>query len=195
MKIKKKDLATHTKHNEVNETYFCTLTNYRWLPLFEEAQAYDVAYKWFEYLIKDSCHISAYVIMPNHLHCLLYPTNREKPLNKLVSEGKRFMAYAIIKKLRTFGKLEMLRTLEEGVQENEKKKGKKHQVFRLSFDARKCLEEKMVEQKLDYIHLNSVSGKWKLVDDFVNYKHSSAAYYELGLENKFVTHYKNVNDV
>jgi hypothetical protein len=55
-----------------------------------------------------------------------------------------------------------------------------HQVFRLSFDARICANEKMVEQKLDYIHHNPVRGKWNLVDDFVKYPHSSAAFYELG---------------
>jgi len=188
-------MATHTKHNEVNEIYFCTLTNYRWLPLFDEAEAYVAVYKWFEHLTKDGCHILAYVIMPNHLHCLLFPTKREKPLNRLMSEGKRFMAYAIVDNLKKEGKSGILNALKEGVQENEKKKGKKHQVFRLSFDARKCFDEKMVEQKLNYIHHNPVSGKWRIVDNFVNYKHSSAAYYELGAENKYVTHYKNVNSV
>ena len=50
----------------------------------------------------------------------------------------------------------------------------------------------MVEQKLEYTHHNPVSGKWNLVDDFVNYPHSSAAYYELGKENKYITHYKEL---
>ena len=63
---------------------------------------------------------------------------------------------------------------------------------RLSFDARKCFGEKMVEQKLEYIHHNPVSGKWNLVDDFVDYPHSSAAYYELGKENLYITYYKEL---
>lgn len=187
-------MSTHTVHREVNEIYFCTITCYKWLPLFEEACAYNAVYNWFEHLRIDGCHVLAYVIMPNHLHCLLFPTHREKLLNRLVGEGKRFMAYSITGNLKKLGKYGLLKKLAEGVQRNEKKKGKKHQVFRLSFDARICFDEKMVEQKLEYIHDNPVSGKWNLSDDFVGYSHSSAAYYELGAENKFVTHYKDIYD-
>jgi len=139
-------------------------------------------YHWFEHLRKEACYVTGYVIMPNHLHVLLFPTQAEKSLNKLVGEGKRFMAYDIVKKLKEQGKIAMLKKLEEGVDENEKKKGKRHQVFRLSFDARKCFSEKMIEQKLDYIHHNPVSGKWNLVNDFAAYEHSSAGFYET--ENK-----------
>ncbi len=186
-------MSTHTLHSEINEVYFCTLTCYKWKSLFEEAVAYESVYKWFRFLKKDECYILGYVIMPNHLHCLLLPTNAEKPLNKLVGGGKRFMAYDIVKNLKINDKWDILRSLEAGVKDNERKKGKKHQVFRMSFDARKCFDEKMILQKLDYIHHNPVKGKWSLAGDFTKYLHSSAAYYELGEENEFVTHFKEVN--
>ena len=81
-----------------------------------------------------------------------------------------------------------------GVEKKERLIGKLHQVFRLSFDARKCFSEKMIEQKLEYIHHNPVKGKWDLVKDFTSYPHSSAAFYELGLQEKFeITHYKDLN--
>ena len=38
----------------------------------------------------------------------------------------------------------------------------------------------MIEQKLEYIHHDPAKGKWKLVDDFTKYPHSSAGFYELG---------------
>ncbi|MEO1257121.1 MAG: hypothetical protein AAFY41_19890, partial [Bacteroidota bacterium] len=60
-----------------------------------------------------------------------------------------------------------------------KMKGKKHQVFRLSFDA-KVLDEKDVERVLDYMHHNPVTGKWNLVEDYAKYAYSSAGYYVLG---------------
>ncbi len=185
-------MSTHTLHSEINETYFCTLTCYKWKSLFEEANAYSAVYTWFEHLKRDNCHIIAYVIMPNHLHCLVTPTKPQKTLNKLVSEGKRFMAYAIVKNLIELRKWSILEELEAGVQESERRKSKKHQVFRLSFDARQCHSEKMLEQKLDYIHTNPVKGKWSLVDDFTDYPHSSASFYELQKGNKFITHYKDL---
>jgi hypothetical protein len=71
--------------------------------------------------------------------------------------------------------------------------GTLNQVFRLSFDGRLCFDEKMIEQKMDYIHRNPVSGKWNLVEDYTDYPYSSAAYYELGKANKYITHYKELN--
>ena len=38
---------------------------------------------------------------------------------------------------------------------------------------------------LDYIHHNPVSGKWSLVNDFAEYEHSSASFYELGTVKHF----------
>ena len=183
-------MSTHRLHIETNQLYFCTITCYRWLPLFDLLAGYDLVYQWFDHLKSRRCDIAGYVIMPNHLHTLLFPT--EGSLNKLVANGKRFMAYGIVDRLSKKGEFKVLNQLKEGVQAAELKKGKKHQVFRLSFDARECLNEKMIEQKLDYIHHNPVSGKWNLTEDYTKYAHSSAGYYELGEENRYVTHYKGL---
>ena len=85
------------------------------------------------------------------------------------------MAYDIVNGLKEHGRECILEELKTGVPPQQKLKGKIHQVFQLSFDARLCYSEKMVEQKLDYIHHNPVSGKWSLVNDFALYPHSSAA--------------------
>jgi REP element-mobilizing transposase RayT len=188
-------LSTHTNHTKSHEVYFCTLTCYKWLPLFEEAQAYEAVYNWFSHLRKDKCFVVGYVIMPNHLHVLLYHTNENILLNRLVGEGKRFMAYAIVNSLKANNKQKLLDELAMGVQEKEKVKGKKHQVFRLSFDARLCFSEKMIEQKLDYIHNNPVTGKWMLAESVIDYPYSSALYYETGKQRLFeVVHYKALNN-
>lgn len=159
---------------------------------FEEDDAYKEVYHWFNHLQKDDCVVLGFVIVPNHIHCLFFPTNENKYLNKLVSEGKRSMAYGIVKGLKQKGKADLLKLLSEGVQHNEREKGKKHQVFNLSFDGELCAHEKMFEQKLDETHRNPVSSKWKLVDDFTNYPYSSAAFYELGKENELITQYKEL---
>ena len=186
-------MSLHIEHTEHHEVYFCTLTCYKWLALFEESNAYPSVYRWFDFLKKDGCLVIGYVVMPNHLHVLLYPTHSGTSLSKLVGEGKRFMAYDIVQSLKKAGKQSLLATLRQGVVEKEKQKGKKHQVFRISFDARKCFDEEMIEQKLDYIHHNPASGKWNLVEDFATYAHSSAGFYERGMVGNFeVTHYKDL---
>ena len=105
------------------------------------------------------------------------------------------MAYEMIKRLKCTGKEELLNTLTKGVSESERKKGKKHQVFRLSFDARKCYDTKMIEQKLDYLHHNPMSGKWRLGNNHLDYIHSSAGFYEKGIKGLYeVIHYKDIGE-
>ena len=129
--------------------------------------------------------------MPNHLHAWLYPT--QDSLNKLTANGKRFMAYEMVKRLEQLKRYTLLRESEQGVQPNERRKGKKHQVFRLSFDACKCFDEKMVEQKLDYLHHNPVQGKLNLAEDYADCQHSSAQFYATGVHGVYeVTHYKEI---
>jgi len=186
-------LSLHTLHTEIEEVYFCTVTCYKWLPLFEESQAYYSVYRWFNHLKHDGCKLLGYVIMPNHFHVLLFPTHSGTSVNKLVGEGKRFIAYSIVTGLRRSGKVDILKILEDGVEESELLKKKRHQVFRSSFDARLCYNEKMIEQKLDYVHHNPVSGKWDLASDFVSYRYSSVGFYELGVQHDVeITHYKDL---
>ena len=131
--------------------------------------------------------------MPNHLHVLLLPTKNHKPLNYLVGEGKRFMAYSIIKGIKQCGYQSVIDFLAKGVTKAEQTKGKKHQVFNSSFDAKICYSEKIITQKLDYIHRNPVNGKWNLVNDFTDYPFSSAGFYELGKRGRFqILHYKDI---
>jgi len=116
--------------------------------------------------------------MPNHLHFVVYRKTDKHDFNKVIANGKRFWAYEIVKRLKANEELALLQKLKDGVEPNEITKGKKHKVFRLSFDAKECFDIKMLEQKIDYIHHNPVSGKWNLVHDFTEYKYSSAGYYE-----------------
>jgi hypothetical protein len=71
--------------------------------------------------------------------------------HKMLGEGKRFMAYEIVKRLQKQKEYSVLKVLEEGVKQNEKIKGKKHQVFRLSFDAKPLNGIDQINNTLDYM--------------------------------------------
>ena len=90
------------------------------------------------------------------------------------------MAYEIIKRLQQIQKPDVLKYLAAEVSERERKKGQLHKVFIDSFDAKGIYNEKFFNQKLNYIHLNPVRGKWQLVNDYTEYEHSSASFYETG---------------
>ena len=165
--------------------YFCTFTCYNWLPLIESTKSYDQVYKWFDLLKETKAGVVAYVIMPNHLHCILHFSEVDFDLNKIIGNAKRFMAYEIIKRLKQKEETGTLQLLAASVTVREKNKGQLHKVFKDSFDAKAIFSDKFLIQKLDYIHHNPVSGKWQLVNDFVAYEHSSASFYEEGVIKHF----------
>src|SRR5687768_6704051 len=98
--------------------------------------------------------------MPNHIHILIYLHENSLAINKLISNGKRFIAYEIVKRLSAQNEDKLLETITEAVDFKEAKKGKRHQVFEPSFDCKKCFTEKFILQKIKYIHENPLRGKW-----------------------------------
>lgn len=87
-------------HQNANSFYFITFTCYKWLQLFNEADAYDTVYKWFDHLHNNNVFVIGYVIIPNHIHALLHFTQMPKSLNTVIGNAKRFMAYEIVKRLK-----------------------------------------------------------------------------------------------
>ena len=135
--------------------------------------------------------------MPNHIHILFYMDSNAPALNKLISNGKRFLAYEIIKRLKQSNQHSLLFKLNQAVSELEKQRNnRKHKVFRTSFDAKACYSEEVINQKLDYMHHNPVKGKWNLSNSYLDYKHSSAGFYEKGDlgQYKNLVHYRDVFD-
>ena len=162
---------------EQGEGLYIIFTCCEWLPLFEITHGYDAVYKWFDYLKSKNHFVKGYVIMPNHLHVLIDFSKSLKSINTIVSNGKRFMAYELVKRLQEERKNEILKKLEDAVISSDKDRGKKHQVFERSFDCKPITSERFFLEKLNYIHNNRCSGVWKLVENPVDYKHSSAKYY------------------
>jgi len=66
-------MAIRYNHNDIYSMYFCSFTCYKWIPLFKYCNAADIIYNWFKVLKeKYKTDVVDYVIMPNHLHCILY---------------------------------------------------------------------------------------------------------------------------
>ena len=161
--------------------YFITFTCYQWLRLIEITKGYDFVYNWFNILATKGNVITGYVIMPNHLHLLLHYIQSSSTLNTVIGNGKRFMAYNIVDALEQQQQNSLLTKLQFGVRPKDKKRGKKHEVWKGSFDVKECRTEKFILQKLNYMHDNPCSGKWKLAESPIDYLHSSASFY---LNNK-----------
>ncbi|MDQ3021923.1 MAG: hypothetical protein M3R36_15320 [Bacteroidota bacterium] len=86
----------------------------------------------------------------------------------------------------------MLEKMRYSVSLNEINKSKIYNVFEPSADIKEILTEKFIRQKLNYMHKNPVSGKWKLVNHYLDYVHSSARFYDLGEKGIYeVIHYED----
>jgi len=130
--------------------------------LFRITNLYNEIYKWLNILINKGNELEGFVIMPNHLHLLIFVTETEN-INMLLANGKRFLAYEIIKRLELQQQYELLNQLELAVTAKEKQRKKKHRVFEVSSDIKPCYTEKFLLQKLNYIHnnLQLLNGNWQ----------------------------------
>jgi hypothetical protein len=82
--------------------------------------------------------------------------------------------------------------LHRAVQPKDRSRGKKHELWQDSFDIKECRTEQFILQKLNYIHNNPCSDKWKLVKEPHHYEHSSALFYLNGKPgNTPVKDYRN----
>lgn len=160
--------------------FFITFTCYKWLPLIEQTNSYDLVYNFFDYLKKQNHRIAGYVIMPNHVHVLIEFATSAKKINTVIGDGKRFIAYDIIKRLEKAGETGTLQQLDKAVSAKDKNNGMKHEVWKESFDWKYSETANFAYQKLIYMHNNPCAGKWRLVEDISKYEHSSARYYITG---------------
>ena len=180
---------------ETEGVYFITFTCTNWLPLFKICNAYHAVYKWFDHLIEQGHYIIGYVIMPSHVHAIIAFTNTGTSINTIVSNGKRFIAYDLVKRLKEMNSNLILNELNNDLNNTEKKEGKIHGVFETSFDWKECRTEKFIQQKLNYIHWNPCKGN-KLVELPEQYIHSSAKFYITGEQGIYaVTSFMELRDI
>jgi REP element-mobilizing transposase RayT len=110
--------------------YFITFTCYKWLPLIKETNSHDLIYRWFDYLKTQNHRIAGYVIMPNHVHVMIDFSKTEKSINKIVGDGKRFIAYEIVSRLEAEKEVALLDKLQKAVTATGAKRGKKQKYGR-----------------------------------------------------------------
>ena len=174
--------------------FFITITCARWLPLFDITNGYHAVYKWFDSLQKKGHHIIAYVIMPNHLHVIIAFSKSNQTINLLVGNGKRFMAYELVKLLHALNRMDIVKQLSAWVNATQRMANKKHEVFEPSFDRKECRTIAFMKQKTNYIHMNPCKvGFVSLPEDYL---HSSAAYYYTGKQGIYtVVTYMELQDI
>ncbi len=176
--------------------YFITFTCHNWLSLIDIVQGYDLVYKWFDHLKTKGHYITGYVVMPNHVHALIGFSRTHQSINTIIGNGKRFIAYEIVKRLEKQKNTNVLMQLQKAVDVSDLLRNKKHEVWEDSFDWKECSTPKFMEQKLHYMHMNPCKGKWNLANSPADYEHSSARFYITDEHSSYaVTNYMELADI
>jgi len=137
------------KITEPDGVFFITFTCYQWRPLIQLTNSYDLVYKWVDHLKSKGHYITGYVVMPNHVHALIAFRNSGKPVNTTIGNGKRFIAYEIIRRLKEQKEEKLLHQLNLAVEAKDKERKKLHEVWEDSFDWKECRTNKFMQQKPD----------------------------------------------
>ena len=103
------------------------------MSLIDKVGGYKIIYNWFDLLKEKGHFINGYVIMPNHVHALISFINSKQSINTIIGNGKRFMAYEIIKRLAANNEAELLQKLSADVEPIRKANKKLHEVWETSW--------------------------------------------------------------
>lgn len=107
-----------------------------------------------------------YVIMPDHVHLLLNPLERD--IRKTMNLVKGRAARSILTEIRNRNDKDLLRKLGYSGRSS---RGQTHRVWQRGFSSIDIESDKFIRQKLGYIHMNPVRAG--LVDHPAKWKYSS----------------------
>jgi len=150
--------------------YFLTSSVSRNYPLFANPYAAEVILDGLSFL-QESRHILiyGYVIMVNHIHFIA----AGEALSEKLRLFKSYSGREIIRRLQEAGRTRILKTLTVngmGTSFNHN-----YSIWQPGFYPKQIRSEKMMIQKLDYIHNNPVKRGY--VDDPLHWRYSSARNY------------------
>jgi len=119
------------------------------------------------YRYQHQCKVLGYVVMPDHLHLMLFPTG-ESHLAEFMRDYKRFTAGRMVRQAKVESIKEWVNAFEAAGDETNRGENK---VWQDSYWDKNIFSERFLRQKLNYMHRNPVRAK--LVEQPEDYAYSS----------------------
>jgi putative transposase len=152
--------------------YFVTFTVVEWMPVFIEEATCKIITGSLNFSIANKrLGVNAYVIMPNHMHAIVFDKDFDNERLKHTLDdlrkftGRQLLDYADANLPNPFGQ-----TFRENAKEDRQRK-----FWQPTQHAEGIFSEKFYRQKFDYIHMNPV--RKGLVRSAVDWRFSSAGYW------------------
>lgn len=167
---------------ELQRLYFFTTTILNWHKLLQSDEYKEIIVRCLGYLVNsEKIKVYSFVIMPNHIHLiweLLELNGKEMPHASLI----KFTSHCIQKDLRK-NHPKILKLFNVNTETRE------YQFWQRDSLPIQLYTPNVIFQKLDYIHNNPCKGKWMLAPSPIDYRYSSAKFYESGVDDfGFLTH-------
>jgi putative transposase len=167
------------------EIYFYTATINQWKSILSDHNLEPIIIQSLSYLYNKGCiKVYGFVIMPNHIHLiweLLKYNGKESPASSLMKFTAHQFQYIL--KQRAPDVLSQFKVSSES---------RKYNFWQEKPDWFLLNKTSTIEQKLNYIHLNPMRGKWNLVKDPNQYYFSSSSFYEKQEKNfEFLEDYRD----
>ena len=154
----------------IKNFYFFTATILEWKHILQPDKYKEVIIESFKFLVKEKrVRIFAFVIMPNHFHTV-WKINELLEKSDFQRDTLKFTSQTIMRDLKLYNP-DIHKELYVGA------KDRKYQLWERNPLSVPLLTQKVVEQKINYIHFNPVHPKWKLAGEPQQYKYSSAKFY------------------
>lgn len=142
-----------------------------WLPIFSNREVTDIILDSLRYLQEEKkAKLYAYVIMENHLHCVV----QSDELTKVIQSFKSYTARAIIDYFTERKNAGILRKLRQNKLSH--KTESEYQVWQEGSHPVEITTDEMMHQKIEYIHNNPVQRGY--VEEASYWRYSNAQNYE-----------------
>jgi len=162
--------------NGSSNIFFSTASILKWKPLLSDDAFKDILIQSLQTLTSQKrLVVFGFVIMPNHIHIIWAENDGNGRKESAQASFFKFTAHQFLKKLKKEDAAQL-----KLFQVNSA--DRKYQFWQRNTLDIEILSDNMFEQKLNYIHSNPLQQHWQLVDDPVNYRYSSATYYEKNID-------------
>ncbi len=156
---------------DASELYFVTFTIVEWIPIFIKQRYCDIIIRNLEFYRREQgLRIHYLVIMPEHIHIIL---SSEKDVGNIIHNLKSYTAKDIIFSLKNDKHKWILNLLK--YYKKQHKAQSEYQLWQEGSHPEMIISEKMLIQKIEYIHFNPV--KAGLVREPEDWIYSSASYF------------------
>lgn len=163
--------------------HYFTATNLEWKKLLEPDKYKDIIIDSMRFLVQDKrVVIYGFVIMPNHMH-LIWQMQAGRQRDHVQRDFLKHTAQEIKKDMRLTMPEELKSYLVNA-------KDREYQFWERNALSIEIWSEKVLIQKLNYIHENPVRAGLCIYPE--DYKYSSALFYKTGIDNwGFLTHFRD----